>query len=155
MHTSLVVSRALFVHIFPNYQQRPFSCPSLFRMLRRAALVLIASLPAGQAGFLGGHQQQYLDLFDDMIKNSTAADLPMALASQCQHQGPGPVTAAVETVSESILSSQLQTRCGSDKICVVERGTRVLVFGDVGVTLAWFCFFCVPFVYAWFGLDLF
>jgi hypothetical protein len=74
----------------------------------------------------------YLEAFSTLIKDSYSAPLSQALAATCKNQNQ--VTAlTVKSITSSMLSSDLQTFCGTDTICTIPAGFTVAMNSNLNV----------------------
>jgi len=77
--------------------------------------------------FQVGDEQNFMNLFPTLIKDSYTADLPQDLARTCKNQ---PIQSQVlpnHQITSSTTSSEVNKICSTDSICTIETGVTVLM----------------------------
>lgn len=74
----------------------------------------------------------YIDAFSTLIKDSYSVPLPQGLVTACKNQGHVPLT-TVKSITNSMLSSELQMFCGTDTICTIPTGFTVTMDSNLNV----------------------
>jgi hypothetical protein len=101
--------------------------------------VLIVTLLVGQslgqsyAPFNQAHETSYLDVFDELIKDSYSAPLPQDLITACKNKGNAAPNLPIVYATRSMTSAELQTTCGQNSICVVPQGYTVTMNSNLNL----------------------
>ena len=77
-------------------------------------------------------EASYLEAFSTLIKDSYSAPLPQALAATCKNENHVTVS-TVKSITSSMLSSDLQTFCGTDTICTIPARFTVTMNSNLNV----------------------
>lgn len=86
----------------------------------------------GYEAFGQEDEVEYLNAFSTLIKDSYSAPLPQSLIATCKNQ-PQTRTTTIKSITESMLSSDLQAFCGTESICTVPSGLTVTMNSNLNV----------------------
>jgi hypothetical protein len=106
------------------------------------AIIVSATISSARGGFLQDSQSEYLANFDSIVSASYAviddpSVAPAEILSVCQgSQGPAPTEEVVVHPNNggSVIGAAFaQTKCGSNSVCVVPSGVKLLMDNDLNV----------------------
>lgn len=83
-------------------------------------------------GFAQEDEAEYINSFDTLIKDSYSAPLPQDLVTACKNQNQATIS-TVQSITTSMLSSDLQAFCGTETICTIPAGLTVTMNSNLNV----------------------
>jgi len=106
----------------------------MFKVIWNIILVLLSLLELSQAqtGFSQQDEARYLSNFNTLIKDSYSAPLPTEIITKCKSKGQL-TNVPVVSITSSMTSDVLQTRCGSSSICTIPSGITVEMTSSLNV----------------------
>ena len=96
-------------------------------------LILLFCLFSLSLQFDVTEENEYLDSWSSLIKDSYSAYLPDALKNQCKSQPTLSQNLPIQSITNSITSEKVQQICGTNSICTIEKGVTVTMNSNLNV----------------------
>ncbi len=96
-------------------------------------LILLFCLFSLSLQFEDKQENEYLNSWSSLIKDSYSAYLPDALKNQCKSQPTLLQNLPIQSIKNSITSEKVQQICGTDSICTIEKGVTVTMNSNLNV----------------------
>ncbi len=80
-----------------------------------------------------GDEQEFMNLFPTLIKDSFSADLPQDLKRTCKDQSSLSNNLPNQQITSSTTSSEVNKICGTSSICTIETGVTVSMNSNLNV----------------------
>jgi len=75
----------------------------------------------------------YIDSFENLKKDSYSDDLPEELTNQCKDKEKFSLGVQPKSITNSLTSDQVQSICGTNTICTIEKGVTVTMNSNLNV----------------------